>query len=282
MRDGWSPDSFFLAVDHGPLTSQHCHLDTLGFVAYAHGHPVALDSGIGTTYEDPRYKDWFRVLRAHNVIVIDDIETEKVAERLFWKPGTRADVLGVRSRAYEHALGILHDRTFFFVKGVGWLIHDRLHAPATFDFVQHRIDWVLHTPYALVPEAPGILHAANEDGGLLVISAFPEALQAPQLELMPASVPIAEAREMRLWDIGRISPHITKEDRTRGITTLAWPWQAAGQSTCEFATLLLPYHGARPDTRLHATADGFILQRAGEPDIIFRTVGELFVSDESK
>ena len=259
MRDGWAPTDFFMAVDHGPLGGQHSHVDTLGFVAYAHGRPVALDSGIGVSYDDPRYTGWFRFLRAHNVIVIDELEADKVAELTRWKPGENVDILDMRSRAYERTLGVVHDRKIVFVKGVGWLIHDKVSAPASCDLSVHRVDWVMHTPYDLKPVAPGILDGAVAGGGLLVLAGRPEELEEPALEQMPASLPPTEARTMRQWDAGRESGN----DFTRDITCLSWRRKPVPANACEFVTFLLPYRGARPDAELVQADGGWTLRLAG-------------------
>ncbi|MAE60755.1 MAG: hypothetical protein CMJ49_05290 [Planctomycetaceae bacterium] len=252
MRDGWDPDSFYMAVDHGPMGGQHSHIDTLGFVAFAHGQPIAVDSGIGTSYEDPRYLDWFRSLQAHNCIVIDDLETQKVAERRFWNPGTETDVLGVRSRAYEHVLDLIHDRTIFFLKGVGWLLHDRITASAASDLGNRRIDWVLHAPFALQPDGPGTLHGTDDGVGLIVLAGSPDALASPELEQHPASIPLNAVRTMRLWDAVRRRG----KDFTRDVTQLTFRQKRFAGNSCEFAVLLLPYRGTCPAAQLHRTDDG--------------------------
>lgn len=264
MRDGRIPTSFYMAVDHGPLGGQHSHIDTLGFVAYAHGRPVALDSGIGLKYEDPRYLDWFRALRAHNVVAIDDIETEKVAECTFWKPGSQMDILGLRSHAYEHALKILHDRVIFFAKGVGWLFVERLSAPAGVNLADHRIDWLLHTPYPLAAAGSGVLHGSSGGGGLLVLAANPGAMGTPQIELMPASLPPLEMRQMRLWDAGYAVGKEWAKKVTPEITSLTWQKKAVGGNTCEWAICLLPYDGEKPDAQLSSVSDGWILKVDGK------------------
>jgi len=256
MRDGWTKDSMFMVVDSGPLGGQHSHLDTLGFVAYANGMPVAMDSGISTSYDDPRYVTVFRSLRAHNVVVIDDIETEKVAERVSWKPGKRVDKVVVRSHAYEHALGVMHDRTILFVKGTGWVIRDRLVGPKSFDFARHRVDWMLHTPYALKPEMPGVLHAATAAGGLVVLAGRQGQLNAPMLEQQPASMPPQETLHMRLWDAGRrLGKHFTPN-----VTCLALRKKPVHGNTCEFVTALLPYRGNRPDAQLVESGKSWTLR----------------------
>lgn len=282
LRGGWKPTDFYIAVDHGPLGGQHSHTDTLGFVAYAHGRPVALDSGIGVSYEDPRYIHWFRSLRAHNVIAIDELETDKVACRLFFKPGPFADAVGARSLAYQHTLGLTHDRTIFFVKNIGWLILDHLHGPAAVDLSNHKIDWILHTPFALQPEPSGTMHAAADAGGLLVIPACPESLGPPRLEMTPAALPVPQASAMRLWDVGRIGPAITPAQRAAAITTLAWPIKPQHGNAFRFAALLAPYAGARPEVRLSDGDEGVTLRVAGQADALFRHDGFITRAASSK
>lgn len=260
LRDGWAPTDFYMAVDHGPLGGQHSHIDTVGFIAFAHGRPVALDSGIGANYEDPRYGAWFRSLRAHNVVAIDDVEPQKVAERISWEPGADVDVLGMRSRAYEHALAVRHERTIHFVKGVGWLIHDRLNGPLGFEFGRHAVDWILHTPYELQPLGPGILDAARDGLGLMVLAGRPDGLEAPRLELKPASMPGSELRELANRDMG------PRADPSVPITSLSWRKKPASDQACEFAFFLLPYRGVRPDARLAPSPGGWTLSIAGRPD----------------
>lgn len=263
LRGGWTPTDFFLAVDHGPLGGQHSHLDTMGFVAYAHGHPVVLDTGIGISYEDPRYTTWFRALRAHNVVAVDDLETEKVAERVAWESGGAVEFVCMRSHAYGQALGVVHARSIAFVRGVGWFIHDRLTASSSEAFAGRQVDWLLHTPYALVSEGPGVLHAAAGEGGLLVLAGRPETLAAPTLEKRPGAVPLPAAREMRLWDAVRVHGRQLTQD----VTALTWRHKPVSGTDCEFAVMLLPYRGSRPQARLVATPTGWTLKLAGRPAI---------------
>ncbi len=253
LRDGWGRKAFYMALDHGPLGSQHSHVDTLGFVAHAHGRAIALDSGIGANYEDPRYLTWFRSLRAHNVVAIGEFETEKVAERTLWRPGPHADVVGMRSHAYEHALGVIHERTVVFVKQVGWFIRDRLSGPATLDFAAHPVDWLLHTPYELVAEGSGVLHGAAENGGLLLLAGRADELEAPRLELRPAAMAPPEAVAMRHWDSRRDARYAGRH--TLDITCATWRRRPLHGCECEFINILLPYEGPRPDARLVAAAD---------------------------
>ena len=194
---------------------------------------------------------------------------EKVAERIFWRPGERVEAVGLRSRAFEHALGIVQERTIYFVKKLGWLIHDRLCAPGGAGLAGRRIDWLLHTPYGLVAEGPGLLHGAGEGGGLLVLAGNPEELDAPVLEKKPSAVPLREARGMRLWDAGRR----LGSSMTADITALAWRRKPVSATTCEFAVALIPYQGARPRAQLLPGRTGWTLRVNGREEIIETAAG---------
>lgn len=255
MRDGWSPESFYMAVDHGPLGGQHSHCDTMGFVAYAMGVPVALDSGIGLTYEDPRYVSWYRSPAAHNVVVIDGKESEKVAFRRSWTPGRDRDVLRMRSLGYQHALGVVYDRDIYFLKGLGWLIHDRITAPPPLRLGERRTDWMLHTPFPLRPEGAGRLIGETGGRGLAVLTDKDDDLQPAIFEKMPSAVSCPEARTMRLWDASRRHA----KDLTREITQLTLRKKPFAGDTCEFSVFLLPFRGPINETHLNRTANGWTL-----------------------
>lgn len=254
MRDGWERDSWFMAVDHGPLGGQHGHVDAMGFVAYAYGQPIALDSGIGLSYSDPLYRTWYRTARAHNVVVVDEVEPEKVVERTRWRAGEHAEVLEMQSRGLEHALGTVHDRRIVFVKGIGWLIHDRLHRAAPDSPQGHQFDWLLHTPLALRPTAPGVLEGSSSNGGLLVLAARPEELEAPRFEQRSASVFPPEVAAMRQIDaIRRIGDSLVRD-----ITCLTWRKKADAWPV-EFVVFLLPYRDSRPDAAFIPSDSGYTL-----------------------
>jgi hypothetical protein len=166
------------------------------------------------------------------------------------------DMVRCRSHAYEHALGVLHTRTFFFLKGAGWVIHDRLTGPASFDFARHRLDWVLHTPYALTPEKQGILHGTAPGGGLVVLAGCPEELHPPIQEQKPASLPPRQVVQMRLWDAGRLFGR----QFTPKISSLFWRKRSIHGNTCVFVTALIPYRGACPETRLTPSGGHWTLE----------------------
>ncbi len=253
LRDGWTPDSFYFCVDHGPMGSRDSHRDTLGFVCYAHGRPVALDRGIDVGAYDSRPDDGYTAARSHNVVVIEGAVPEKVAERLLWRSENSLQSIGLRSHAYEYSLQIIHIRTVVFDQGLGWLVHDRLTAPASVNLADYHIDWVLHTPYALECEEDGLLHAADGEHGLIVLAANPIKLKTPVLETVPASVPQPEARMMRLCDATRC---LDREPLCPEITRLTWRRRARKGQSAEFLMALLPYRGRRPQVAFSSDGAG--------------------------
>ena len=60
MRTDWTPDALYLTVNYGPFAGFHSHFDLLDFELYAYGKPLAVDAGIGLTYDDPLYNPWYR------------------------------------------------------------------------------------------------------------------------------------------------------------------------------------------------------------------------------
>ena len=254
MRDGWDRDSFYMAVDHGPLGGQHSHVDAMGFVAWAGGQPIALDSGIGLSYSDPLYITWYRKVRAHNVVAIDDVEPEKVVKRTFWQSDRDADFLEMRSRGYEHSLGILHDRTIVFLKGVGWMIHDKLSRADGVDMDAHLMDWLLHTPFELTQVDSGILDGRRNGKGLIVMVADADKVDALSLTQNPASVLPLEYAALRQTDFMRHHGSRLIQD----VTCLTMSKRAMN-GPVEFAVFLLPYEGERPDARFRSVEGGWEL-----------------------
>ena len=265
MRAGGGKD-LYMAVDHGPLGGQHSHPDSMGFIAYAFARPVALDSGIGMTYSDARYVSWFRSVRAHNVVAIDDIEPEKVARWSDWRADDCLEFLRMESDAYRHALGVRHERLIISVKDVGWLIHDALEGGE--DLARRRIDWLLHTPFGLEQEEPGVLHGMDNELGLLVLSAEPDELEEPVIEHKPAAMPLPEAAGLRQVDAHR---QIT-DGWIREITSLTWRHSPAVGPVC-FTIFLLPYGGPRPMARLTGCRSGWKLQVQDRPDLTIPLAG---------
>ena len=239
---------FYMAVDHGPLGGQHSHCDSLGFVAYAFGEPVAVEGSV-TDYDDPRYLSWFRKIQAHNVVIVDDAEPEKVGEQIAWHSTPALDVLKMRGRGYEHSHGVVQERTILFVKAGFWFIYDRLQARES----GHRYAWTLHTPVRLRSRADGSLAGRTPTGrvGLMVLPSEPA---QPLIEFKPCATLQPGCSWVRAADLTRSHadlPMVTyrKKQAPAGVTT--------------FATVLLPYQKKCPDASLVTRADGVYELRIG-------------------
>ena len=77
MRSSWNPDALYLSVNHGPFAGFHTHNDLLDFELYAYGTPLAVDAGLGMTYDDPLYVPWYKSSRAHNMVVVNDSDMQR-------------------------------------------------------------------------------------------------------------------------------------------------------------------------------------------------------------
>lgn len=79
MRDGWTPESTWIAFDCGPYFAKHQHLDQNQFTIYRRGY-LAIDSGADyTDTESPHYLNYYRRTVAHNSILVYD-----PSEKFFW------------------------------------------------------------------------------------------------------------------------------------------------------------------------------------------------------
>ena len=281
MRSAWEGQALYMALDHGGLGGQHSHIDNMGFVAYAYSAPIALDSGIGTSYDDPAYRNWYREARAHNVVLVDGREPEKASERVLWHSSPRADLLIMRSRGYEHDCGVTHERVVFFVKDLLWLICDRLTAGDD----GHRYEWLLHTPMDLQP-APGGLDGrhAETSVGLRLLTACADELEPPVIDRRLCAYPLAQdaaRRQARQEDVHSVWPGSSVAD----LPFIALPKKSSLGGSTSFATVLLPYRHDPPAAVLKTVRP----QRAGKPcdrreaEAFELTVGErlffLIVSD---
>ena len=235
---------FYMAVDHGGLGGQHSHCDSMGFVAYAFGEPVAVEGNL-TDYPDPLYTQWFRKIQAHNVVIVDGAEPEKVAEQLAWRSTPRQDVLKMLGRGYEHSHGVIHERTIVFNKDGFWFIFDRLKARTA----GHQFAWTLHTPVRLRARADKSMAGLSPSGqvGLLVLPGDLERLAKPTLDFKPCATLKPGCSWVRAADMTRSSANLP-------MVTYQQPQAQVGDTT--FATVLLPYRGKCPQAKLVILTEG--------------------------
>jgi len=85
-------DAVSLTFDCGPLgfgpLAAHGHADALAFTLRAFGGDVFVDPGTYDYFRYPEWRDYFRSTRAHNTVMIDDVDQSVMLGPFMW--GTRA------------------------------------------------------------------------------------------------------------------------------------------------------------------------------------------------
>lgn len=165
MRTDWTRDALYMNINHGPSGGPHTHADLLSFELYAYGRALAVDAGIGMTYDDPLYIPWYKSSRAHNMVVVNDrnMVREGIAgERIQWESLGQIEYFAGEHRGYD-SLGVRHTRRIVFVKPRFWFVYDELQCTRSGD----TLSWYLHSPTNLIPFSTG--YRSSTVPGLLVL-----------------------------------------------------------------------------------------------------------------
>jgi len=119
MRSGWEREAAYLFLNYGTHDSFHTHRATLDFELYAHGAALAIDAGIGRTYDDSLYLTWYVTAKAHNMLAVDDADVDRTTARgrdVFWHSDPRLDVFAATHNGYGKSHGTTHRRAIAFLK----------------------------------------------------------------------------------------------------------------------------------------------------------------------
>ncbi len=165
MRSDWSRDALYMTVNYGPSAGFHTHLDLLDFEVYAYGTALAVDAGVGSTYDDSLYATWYRASRAHNMVVVNDSNIERdgvQGENVKWGSTATADYFAGEEQGYRR-FGVRHRRRIAFVKPSYWFVLDDLECSRSND----TLSWYFHSPTPLGPSGPGF--ASRSTPGVRVI-----------------------------------------------------------------------------------------------------------------
>jgi len=114
-----------LILDHGTLgmspSFAHGHADALSLVLNFNGKPLVIDTGTCTYAGDPKWRAYFRSTRAHNTVIIDDLDQAVQMTPFQWSRPVEAELIKVveggdgsvrllaRHTGYKH-LGLTHWR----------------------------------------------------------------------------------------------------------------------------------------------------------------------------
>lgn len=182
VRSGWEPGDEYLVFDGGWYGGGHQHEDKLNFVYYAGGRTLVCDANI-YKYSDDKWERYFRGSRGHNSVMVDgrgqcrtfarDWWTEKVPDpetvflpslsrteaffKAVYRDGfapRRAALWGTydakRKDLEERNAGIWQRRFVLWLKGIGFLVVDRLYGSGP---EEHDFECITHV--APVVDKPG-------------------------------------------------------------------------------------------------------------------------------
>jgi hypothetical protein len=247
MRSDWSRDALYLTVNYGPFAGFHTHLDLLDFELYAYGTPLAVDAGIGLTYDDSLYLTWYRSSRAHNMIVVNDSNSEREelrGENIQWGSTATVDYFAGEENGYRR-FGVHHRRRIAFVKPSYWFVVDDLHCSRSND----TLSWYFHSPTVLLPFGPGFKSGT-----------------APGIRIIPVGVPCSS----RLGKGMAASTRDRAPGRTEAINWVRFDQVSLADSLSQFPILLFPYRDAGDFPRaVRISAQHFVVQYAGSADNLY-------------
>ncbi|MDE3256742.1 MAG: heparinase II/III family protein [Gemmatimonadota bacterium] len=176
MRLDWTRESPYLVINYGSWAGGHYHYDILSFELFAFGAALAVDAGLGVSYDDPLHKPWYITSKAHNMLVIDDRNLDRriaVGQNPIWSSQEGMDYFAAEHEGYR-TLGVRHRRHFLFVKSSGstnvanpyFLVFDAFSSADA----GRKASFFLHSPTSLQrggtavysTEAPGLLVATPD------------------------------------------------------------------------------------------------------------------------
>jgi hypothetical protein len=135
------------ALGYGPIAA-HGHADALSVWLSVNGVPLLIDPGTGTYHEDARIRSYFRSTRAHNTLVIDDMDQSVQTGPTIWRdhapvrlehaalpPGgiARGTHLGYRRLRDP----VTHERTIVRCELRAYLVLDRVLGTASHHLCRH-------------------------------------------------------------------------------------------------------------------------------------------------
>jgi hypothetical protein len=250
MRSDWTRDALYANINYGSWNGAHTHNDMLDFELYAYGRALAVDAGLGLTYDDPLYTTWYKSSRAHNMVTVNDqdLSREKTkGKNVVWSTGPRLDYFAAEHDGYE-SQGIHHRRQIAFIKSKYWVVLDELQCRNGGD----TLSWYFHTPLAVTRKDLG--YQSTTSPGIMVLPALG-----------------ADASRVGTGTAASTSTLIP--GKTEEIHWVAFDQMSSSNSIKRFAVLLFPFRKPNEQVSFFAPADGH-----------FRVVGpgfsdDLYVSD---
>jgi hypothetical protein len=175
LRSGWRRDDNYLFINYGTHGGGHTHRATLDFELIGCGAPLALDAGIGRTYDDPLHGPWYTTARAHNMFVVDDASVDKRTARgrdVLWHSDARLDLFAATHDGYRQSHGLTHRRAVAFLKPDVFVVFDS----CTAERDGQTLSWYFHSPTDLTVGSAGRIQS-GAGPGVLLMEAWPKQLR---------------------------------------------------------------------------------------------------------
>ena len=221
MRSDWTPQALYLSVNYGPAAGFHTHFDLLDVELYAYGKPLAVDAGLGLTYDDPLYEPWYRSSRSHNMVVVNDSNIARdnnQGENVHWGSTGSLDYFSGEHHGYAR-FGVRERRQIAFVKPSYWFMLDDLECNRSGD----TLSWYFHSPTPLQPSGDGFVSAT-----------------APGIAVMP----VGRQFPSRTGSGWAASTSVLIPGKTELIPWIRFDQIGSRDSTCQFAVLLSPFRAS--------------------------------------
>ncbi|MCD4823632.1 MAG: heparinase II/III family protein, partial [Phycisphaerae bacterium] len=147
MRTGWDAQDKFLLFDCVSRSSAggHWHCSALNVDIYAYGRPLIVDPGM-RSYSKSSYLDYFRRVRAHNIIEFASKENTQNPKLIRWLRSPGFCLAEGTVQAPVHAK--MHRRVLF-VGGDYWIVDDLADVPARHP-IATRAYWHLNSRSVVV------------------------------------------------------------------------------------------------------------------------------------
>ena len=239
MRSGWTRDALYLNINYGKWNGPHTHNDMLDFELYAYGKALAVDAGIGLTYDDPLYVPWYKSSPAHNMVTVNNknMDREKVeGENIVWSSSTSVDYFAGEHRGYEK-MGVHHKRQIVFAKPRYWVILDDVSCENGGD----TLAWYFHTP-AVLARAENGFRSVGAPG--VLVQTLDTGERTRTGKSMAAST-------------SNLTPGMTEE-----INWLAFDQVSTAGSTSRFNVLLFPYKDSSESVNYSSVSNKHSVVRA--------------------
>ena len=257
MRSDWTRDALYININYGKWSGFHTHNDLLDFEIYAYGKALAVDAGIGLTYDDPLYVPWYKSSVAHNMVTVNNqnMEREKIeGENIVWSSTASLDYFAGEHRGYAK-LGVHQRRQIVFVKPRYWVVLDELKCEKSGD----TLSWYFHTPTVLTRQG-GVFRSIGAPG-ILLQTLDPEE-RTRTGKSMAAST-------------SNLTPGMTEE-----INWLAFDQISSAGGTSRFNVLLYPYRDSLESaTYTSVSSKHSVVRGAGFSDDLYFS-SELFNEKE--